>query len=163
MYNTLIDNDFIDFIKKFENFCEFSYLDKAGVPTIGWGTTFYPDGSKVELGQTITCAKADKIILEYCQKEYSKLIALLPPNLNIKKPQLIALLSLLYNIGLTAFSKSMLLKFIRQDLLLEASDQFLRWIYVKKVVVRGLVNRRCAEREKFIQGLPLNYFPMLNR
>ena len=39
----------IDLIKKFEGFKAKPYKCPAGVNTIGYGSTFYPDGSKVKL------------------------------------------------------------------------------------------------------------------
>jgi lysozyme len=160
MYDTLFDDEFQQFIKQFENFSDESYLDSAGVFTIGWGTTKYPDGQKVKDGQKISAKMADFIFTQHCKDDYDKMIKLIPFNPNIKKPQLIALLSLVYNIGLTEFKKSTLLKFLKEDLLFLASHQFLRWIYVKGVIVQGLVNRRNTESEKFRQGLPSRYFPM---
>lgn len=155
MYDTLFDDEFQQFIKQFEGFSDESYLDSAGVPTIGWGTIKYPDGRKVELGQTISKTEANAIFEYHCKDDYSRMIKLLPLNDNIKKPQLIALLSFVYNVGLTQFKESTLLKFLKKDFLLLASEQFLRWIYVKGVIVPGLVKRRTAESEKFKQGLPI--------
>ena len=39
----------VNFIKGFEGFRNKPYLCSAGVPTIGYGTTLYPDGVKVSL------------------------------------------------------------------------------------------------------------------
>jgi len=51
----------IALIHKFES-CKLSaYLDSANIPTIGWGNTFYPDNSKVKMGQKITQEQADSM------------------------------------------------------------------------------------------------------
>ena len=57
-------------IKKFEGFNEKAYPDplSGGAPyTIGFGTTFYPDGSPVKQGQRCSKPKA----LEYLYYEIS--------------------------------------------------------------------------------------------
>ena len=39
----------ISLIKSFESFRSRPYLDTGNVPTIGYGTTIYPDGRKVAM------------------------------------------------------------------------------------------------------------------
>ncbi|NBV70201.1 MAG: hypothetical protein EBR69_05875, partial [Synechococcaceae bacterium WB4_2_0805] len=41
-------------IREFEGFSDVAYICPAGVPTIGWGTTRWPDGAAVKIGDTIT-------------------------------------------------------------------------------------------------------------
>ena len=38
-----------------------AYADSGGVWTIGWGTTYYPDGSKVKQGDTCSQQQADTL------------------------------------------------------------------------------------------------------
>jgi len=42
-----IDTVGLDLIKKFEGFSSKPYLCPAGIPTIGYGNTYYEDGTKV--------------------------------------------------------------------------------------------------------------------
>ncbi len=49
----------IDLIKKWEGLYLESYLCPAKVPTIGYGTIRYPDGSKVKLGEKISMKRAE--------------------------------------------------------------------------------------------------------
>ena len=56
--NMKSSNNGIRLIQEFEGLRLTSYLCSAGVPTIGYGATYYHDGSKVKLGQTITNAQA---------------------------------------------------------------------------------------------------------
>jgi len=56
----------IKIIKTFEGFHEKAYADHvtgAGPYTIGYGTTFYPDGSPVKQGQCCTKKKAHEYLL----------------------------------------------------------------------------------------------------
>lgn len=38
-----------------------AYLDAANIPTIGYGNTFYEDGTKVKMGDTITKERAEEL------------------------------------------------------------------------------------------------------
>ena len=47
-----------DLIKLFEGVRLKAYKCSAGVPTIGIGNTYYPNGDKVKMGDTITLEQA---------------------------------------------------------------------------------------------------------
>ena len=53
----------IEFIKRFEGLRLQAYRDSAGIWTIGYGSTFYPDGIKVKAGNAITKKQADEMFL----------------------------------------------------------------------------------------------------
>jgi len=61
----------IELIIKYEGFEEKAYACPANVPTIGYGTTRYPDGRKVQYGETIT--KTERIMI-YCLAGFEKQI-----------------------------------------------------------------------------------------
>ena len=63
-----VSNNCINLIKQFEGCKLTSYLDCVGVPTIGYGSTFYLDGTKVQLNETITQEEADNMLLIILQK-----------------------------------------------------------------------------------------------
>ena len=129
-----------DLIKRFENCKLKSYKCPAGVWTIGWGTTVYPDGLPVKEGDIITQAQADYFLDEYVKK------IKLPAGLN--KNQIEALQSLIYNIGQSAFDKSNLKKaIINQDW--KNVYKNWDWITANGVFLRGLAIRRAAELELF--------------
>ena len=53
----------IDLIKEFEGFRSAPYNDGVGVPTIGYGATFYENGAKVQYSdQPITEARGEEIL-----------------------------------------------------------------------------------------------------
>ena len=55
----------IDFIKAFEGLSLKPYLCSAGKPTIGYGSTFYPDGRKVKMhDKHITEPEAEKLLAD---------------------------------------------------------------------------------------------------
>lgn len=132
-----------------------SYLDSVGVWTIGYGSIYHYDLNRpIKRGDQITEEKA----LEWLRKEIKdktkaiKQLLLVPVNQN----QLDALTSLVYNIGISAFKKSTLLKMLNQNAdKISIADQFLRWnkgkVNGKLQVIDGLTNRRKLERELFLK------------
>lgn len=122
------------------------YLDSNRVCTIGYGTTYYPDGIKVTLkDQEITIEEALSYLESYCNKiaySISKVITV-----DLKQNQIDALISLVYNIGVTNFTNSGLLKQINSDpynyMLVE--KHWLAWNKSGGKIVVGLENRRKEE------------------
>lgn len=137
-------------IAQFEGLRLEAYPDSAGVWTIGYGTTKNPDtGAKIKQGDKITKAKA----LEWLKKDTAsfqagvKKLVKVPINDN----QLAALTSLAYNIGLTAFSRSTLLRLLNSKVNKElVAAQFLRWNRAGGKVVKGLTIRRQLESDLFL-------------
>lgn len=135
-----------ELIKKYEG-CELkAYKCPAGVWTIGWGTTFYPDDSKVKEGDTITQEVADGLLLWYCTTKIK-----LPGNIYLHN-QKEALYSLIYNIGQTAFDRSKCKKAILAEDWKTAYKEW-DWETACGKKLKGLVNRRADERKLFFRGL----------
>lgn len=141
----------IDLIKKFEGFKENSYLCPAGVPTIGFGSTMWTDGRKVKLGQTISMENAEKLLIYYIVNT----LDFVPDNVN--QNQFDSLCSFIYNVGVTNFRKSTLLKKIKvnpDDLSIR--DEFMKWTMARKngqlVSLPGLVRRRKAEADLYFSN-----------
>lgn len=139
-------------IKQAEGFRAKPYLDVAGVPTIGYGTTFYPDGRHVDLkdhpvseieAEVFAEAALEKILSQLAPVFHSQ------PTVN----QCGAMLSLAYNIGLSAFESSTLLKLFNAGDVQGAADQFAKWDKAKvsggMTEVLGLLKRRLAEKALF--------------
>jgi lysozyme len=133
----------IELIKKFEGCKLTAYKCPAGLMTIGWGNTYYSNGSKVKVGDKITQQQADELLLTLLPK-YEKTV-----NNNIKvaltQNQFDALVSFCWNCGSsnTLFSK------VNSN----ASDLVLWWqthyITGGGKTLKGLVNRRKAESELY--------------
>ena len=56
-----------ELLKEFEGFRKEAYQCSAGVWTIGYGTTIYPDGSRVKQGDKIDERTAEKLCLADCR------------------------------------------------------------------------------------------------
>ncbi len=144
----------IDLIKTFEGFKSVPYLDVAGIPTIGYGTTKYPNGQSVTLADlAINEVQATEYLQWYvdiCNNQLTKLI-----KVELLQCQLDALVSFAYNIGITSFRESTLLKTINNNPndYINIQAQFMRWVYVKKRTIIGLINRRKAEYKLYASSL----------
>lgn len=105
---------YFDLVRSQEGCVYHPYLDKAGVPTIGIGTTHYPNGLPVALHDSpITLQEANKFLF------YDTASAVHAVNEYVKKPlrqkQFDALVDFAYNIGTGGFHGSTALKLINQD------------------------------------------------
>lgn len=132
-------------ITKFEGFSAKPYLCSAKVPTIGYGNCYYTNGKKVTLlDKPITETEAFemfKTIADRFADKVSKLVTY-PINQN----QFNSLVSICYNIGVSAFQLSTLLKMVNENANNpKIKDQFLRWNKAGGRVVRGLTLRRNEE------------------
>lgn len=133
-------------IKQFEGLALNAYLDSGGVATIGYGTTVYPDGTKVELGDACTKEQAERWLSHHVSK------IKLPKHKNFTKGQKEALQSLIYNVGQYAFDRSKLRQAIVDDDYLEILHQW-DWIKAGGQVLRGLVKRRAIELQMYLKDI----------
>jgi lysozyme len=134
-----------ELIKTFEGLSLKPYLCSAGVPTIGYGNTFYTNGIKVKMSDAaITKEKADemlKVIADSFALKVSKIV----PN-NLTQNQFNALVSFAFNLGVQALTNSTLLRLVKinpNDA--NIAKQFLRWNIAGGKVVDGLTKRRIKE------------------
>lgn len=138
----------IDLICNFEGLRLKAYDDGVGVWTIGFGTTKYPNGIRVKKGDTCTLDQA-KAYMQNDLKSFEQTV-----NNTVKVPlnqnQFDALVSLAYNIGTNAFSKSTLVKKLNANNIRGAADQFNVWVNAGGKRMQGLVNRRAKEKALFL-------------
>lgn len=64
-----------------------------------------------------------------------------------------ALTSWTFNLGEPRLIRSTMLKKLNNYSYVEAADEMLRWIYSGGVRSKGLMRRRCAERDMFLNGV----------
>ena len=145
----IVSKNGLDLIKEFESFRAKPYLCPSQKATIGFGSTYYPDGKKVTLqDKEITEEKAFEILEYIANKDFGSNI-----NKVVKVPlnqnQFDALVSFAYNIGNGNFNSSTLLRWLNQGNYKEASMQLLRWDKSKGIVLNGLTKRRKAEKALF--------------
>lgn len=136
-------------IKKYEGFSSKPYKCPAGIPTIGYGSTFYLNGNKVTMKDTPISEEVALSILFSVVEDFSKKVEKLlkvPVNQN----QFDALVDFSYNLGIGNFQKSTLLKLINNKDFIGASKQFKKWNKSNGKVLNGLTNRRKEEEELFL-------------
>lgn len=138
-------------IKEFEGLRLKAYRCSAGVWTIGWGHTSAAGAPKVVPGMTITKAEAERIFDRDIERFAARVETLI--KVDVTDNQFGACVSLAFNIGLGAFAKSSVLRFINAKRFDDAADAFMLWNKVtkggRKVVEPGLTRRRAAEMELF--------------
>lgn len=150
--------DGISHLSKSEGFRSTPYLCQAGKATIGFGNTYYEDGTKVKLSDPpITKERAielrNNIINKFCEDVCNLLdVTLNQNNFDI-------LISVVYNIGIANFKKSTLRKVINDNGSVEdIRIQILRWNKVRKdgklVVSNGLTKRRKKEAAAWQEDQP---------
>lgn len=138
-----------ELIKKWEGLRLDAYLCPAQKWTIGYGATFYEDGTKVKRGDRISKERAESLLnfhydlFENDVKLYVKV--------NLNENQLGALVSFAYNLGIGNLQKSTLLRLINEGNFEAAANEFDKWVYANKVKLSGLVNRRAEEKQLFLQ------------
>jgi lysozyme len=137
----------IEFIKKEEGLKLNAYLDVAGIPTIGYGTT-----SGVRMGDRITPEKAEEFLRRDLERVESAIMRNVPYGLTPK--QFDALASFIYNVGIGAFTRSTLLKKLLASDIVGAANEFPKWnkskVNSKLRPVDGLTARRNRERKMFL-------------
>ena len=138
----------LSLIKTFEGLYLTAYQCPAGKWTIGWGCT---DG--VTPGMTITEAQAEAWLKrEVAQFEGAVSAAVTVP---LNQHEFDALVSFAYNVGAGALRSSTLLKKLNSGDRAGAAKEFDRWNRGGGRVLPGLVRRRAAERELFLEPMPV--------
>ena len=135
----------IALIKEFEGLRLKAYKCPGGVWTIGYGHT-----AGVKPGMVITEAQAE----EYLKADLIAFERYLNGlGLDLDQNQFDALISLIYNIGIGNFQKSTLLRKARINANDNSiMDEFLRWVYSKGRVLRGLQRRRLREMKLYFSN-----------
>ncbi len=127
-----------DIIREFESLKLNAYICPAGKPTIGWGTTRYPNGQAIQMGD---------VSQKFC-KELSTLI-----KVPVTDNQFCALLSFIYNFGAKKLGGSTLLRLLNEGANPRmVALQFHSWILIDGVPSNGLIRRRKAEVKLFLKG-----------
>ena len=140
----------IDLIKRYEGFRPQAYQDSVGVWTIGYGTTRI-NGQPVKAGMTITEDQALQLVQQEVNKLWSQIESILKVKINDN--QMNALVDFAYNLGFGSLKNSTLMRLVNESKFEEAANQFPRWVYAGGKVLPGLVKRREAERQLFLQNV----------
>lgn len=148
---TRISKKGIDLIKKYEGFRSKPYLCPANVPTIGFGATFYPDGTKVKLtDEPLSEVIAEVILKKQLEKFEQYVDSYCTDKLN--QNQFDALVSFCFNLGPANLKASTLLKKVNvnpNDSSIK--DEFMKWVKAGGKTLTGLVRRREAEANLYFK------------
>lgn len=136
----------LELIKEFEGFSSVAYLCSAKKATIGYGNTFWEDGTPVKIGDQISKERAETL-LKHVVDNFSVAVEV-DIKIEVTQNQFDAMVSLAYNIGLGAFKNSTLLRQLNRGNFVGASQEFLRWDKSNGKPLLGLTRRR--EREKLL-------------
>jgi lysozyme len=121
------------------------YLCPAGVPTIGYGTTYYPDGSKVALTDNpITKKLAEVLLIGTLQRDHLNQVINLCPGIDTPE-RLAAIIDFAYNCGNTALKNSNLRRKINAGQWDDVPVELKKWVRGGGKVLKGLTLRREAE------------------
>jgi lysozyme len=139
----------IDLIKSHEGFSSKPYMCPANVCTIGFGTTRYPNGTKISMNDApISEAKALEYLI-FDMKAFERNVDAYCRD-DINQNQFDALVSFCYNVGPNALKSSTLLKKVN----INPSDptianEFAKWNKGGGKVLKGLIRRRKEESELY--------------
>jgi lysozyme len=135
-------------IRRYEGCKLKAYKCSAGKNTIGFGATFYENGSAVQQGDVITQERADQLFIILLDQFAAQVRPLIKQPLNDN--QFGALLSFAYNAGVGALQRSTLLKLVNANPNNPAIRQeFNKWNKAGGKVLLGLTRRRTAEAELY--------------
>jgi lysozyme len=122
------------------------YICPAGYPTIGYGTVFKPDGTKVTMEHPeITKEIADEWLLSELQTNYLAGVLKASPGLLAFPKALGAMTDFAYNLGVARYRGSTLRRKIDEQDWEGAKEQLALWVRGGGKVLPGLVKRRAAE------------------
>lgn len=133
----------IDLIKHFEGEKLKAYLCPANVPTIGVGSTYYEDGSKVKIGDIITAERSTNLLKNTVR--IFELIVNRNLTRTVTQNQFDALVSFCFNCG----SSETLFKLVNENSPLLGEWWKNHYITGGGVKLKGLIIRRAAEYELY--------------
>ncbi|WP_413190166.1 lysozyme [Psychrobacter sp. AT9] len=146
-------------LNEFEGFKSKPYRDSVGKPTIGWGTTYYPNGREVRMSdKPVTRTEAAHIKQAVLNQDFSPAVNMMFAD-KIERGELTqnmfdALISLVYNIGVMGLKSSSIYRNIKAGRYSAAADSFLLYnkgrINGRLEYIEGLAIRRAKEKSLFL-------------
>ena len=147
---TLAAASLMAFVANWEGDERTAYADKLAynVPTVCNGHT----GPDVKVGDVWSKEQCDAVLVRNLEKHGSGLLKCVTVPLN--QNQFDALSSWTFNVGVGAACGSTLVKLLNQGQYTSACNQLPRWNRAGGKEVRGLTNRRMAERDLCLKPMP---------
>jgi len=140
---------------------------KGDVPTYGFGSTVKEDGSRVQMGDTITPVKAVRLTLKHIQGDEGKLRECLGEDVKLYQAEWDIYVDLAYNIGFYTFCTNKLTggpgvipKALQEGNYVAACQGILRYRYAAgydcATLINGQPNKRCwglwADRQRIYKS-----------
>jgi peptidoglycan hydrolase-like protein with peptidoglycan-binding domain/GH24 family phage-related lysozyme (muramidase) len=150
----------LELIKIFEGLRLDAYPDpKTGAEpiTIGWGSTRRKDGSPFRLGDRITRAEADDLLMWQVEQSFLPPQQRIPGWNNLNENQQGAILSFAYNLGAHFYGNrgfETLSRVLRQQDWQDIEAAFILYRNPGSNVEEGLLRRRLSEANVFLAGTP---------
>ena len=131
--------------RRFEGCYLRPYLCPAGMPTIGYGATYYEDGTRVTLFDApITRERAESLLLWMVRTRYLPAVLRLCPGIDSPE-RLAAIIDFTFNLGAGNLQASTLRRRINAGQWDDVPSELRKWIKGGGRVLAGLVKRREAE------------------
>jgi len=133
--------------RRFEGCYLTPYLCPAGVPTIGYGATYYENGTRVTLQDSpITKERANELLLCMIKNQYMPTVIQLCPKID-SDDRLAAIVDFAFNLGVGALRSSTLRKRINAGDWNSVPDELRKWNKAGGRVLKGLTLRREFEAQ----------------
>lgn len=139
----------VELIKSFEGLKLKPYLCPAKIATVGYGNTFYENGTKVKITDPSITEQRATELLRHSLKSFEKYVDSYCRD-DINQNQFDALVSFCFNVGPANLKSSTLLKKVNAN----PNDptiaqEFLRWNKAGGRALKGLTRRRQAESDLY--------------
>ena len=129
-------------LQKLEGYRLRAYPDSGGKLTIGYGHLMLPrEPHKISKAEAERLLRIDVARTVKAVRDLAKV--------PLWQSEFDAVVIFVFNIGVTAFRKSTMLRKLKALDYREASLEFGRWVFVNGVKNKGLIHRRAAERQLF--------------
>jgi len=137
-------------IKRFEGCRLKPYLCPAGIATIGYGSTRYPNGRRVTMqDEPISEEKAEVFLYYIVTRIAYSIFKLCPILLTEDRGKQASIIDFVYNLGTGNLKASTLRRRINEGNWDETAHELRKWIYGGGRRLRGLIIRRNVEARFF--------------
>lgn len=131
--------------RRFEGLYLTPYLCPAGIPSIGYGATYYEDGTRVTLHDpAITRARAEALLLWMVKTVYLPAVIRFCPGIDTAE-RLAAIIDFAFNLGTGNLRASTMRRRINAGQWDAVPKELRKWVKGGGRVLKGLVARREAE------------------
>lgn len=132
--------------RPFEGLALKPYICPAGYATIGYGTVFKPDGSRVTMDHPpISKENAEEWLVHELRHNYLAGVLKASPSLIANARALGAMADFAYNLGVARYRSSTLRRRVDAQDWEGARSELMKWVRGGGKVLPGLVRRRAAE------------------